>query len=145
MECIINRRLLGYLEKHQLINDHQYGFRNDRSADDLLTLLIHPWANQGNGEIGRGSVTDSGIRIESRKRGKIESRDWHRNLTEIETDCRAGFRIEGVTGIEIRIPPGPELKAVRLAERPFNLKDEEAFPRGRRPGFARIAHMKLLK
>ena len=44
MESIINGGLLRYLEKHQLISDHQYGFRQGRSAGDLLAYLSHRWA-----------------------------------------------------------------------------------------------------
>lgn len=44
MERIINTQLLSYLEDHQLISDHQYGFRHGRSAGDLLVYLTHLWA-----------------------------------------------------------------------------------------------------
>lgn len=44
MESIINRQLLRYLEEHQLISDRQYGFRQGRSAGDLLVYLTHRWA-----------------------------------------------------------------------------------------------------
>ena len=44
MESIINGGLLRYLEKHQLISDHQYGFHQGRSAGVLLAYLSHRWA-----------------------------------------------------------------------------------------------------
>lgn len=36
-----NYQLLRYLEEHQQITDRQYGFRQDRSAGDLLAYIIH--------------------------------------------------------------------------------------------------------
>ena len=43
MEKVINSRILKYLERHKLIHDRQYGFRQQRSTADLLTLVTHSW------------------------------------------------------------------------------------------------------
>ncbi|XP_013173125.1 PREDICTED: RNA-directed DNA polymerase from mobile element jockey-like, partial [Papilio xuthus] len=52
METTINCQLMRYLEEHQLISDRQYGFRQRRSAGDLLAYLTHRWSEaiEGKGE-----------------------------------------------------------------------------------------------
>ena len=42
MEKCINSQILKYLEKHDC-HDRQYGFRQQRSTADLLTLIGHHW------------------------------------------------------------------------------------------------------
>ena len=41
MEKSINSQILKFLEKHKLIHDRQYGFRQQRSTADLLALVGH--------------------------------------------------------------------------------------------------------
>ena len=43
METIITKQLLAYLETNNLHSDHQYGFRQARSAGDLLAYAVHAW------------------------------------------------------------------------------------------------------
>jgi len=43
MERIINIQILKHLEKHKLIHDRQYGFRQKRSTADLLSLVTNNW------------------------------------------------------------------------------------------------------
>ena len=43
MEKCINSQILKYLEKHKLIHDRQYGFRQQRSTADLLAFVGHHW------------------------------------------------------------------------------------------------------
>lgn len=38
MENIINQRLIRHFEENKLLNDNQYGFRNNRSTGDLMTF-----------------------------------------------------------------------------------------------------------
>ena len=39
MEKSINSQILKYLEKHKLIHDRQYGFRQQRSTEDLFLFV----------------------------------------------------------------------------------------------------------
>lgn len=43
MERVLNRKLLSYLESHDLLSDCQYGFRRGRSTGDLLVYVTHCW------------------------------------------------------------------------------------------------------
>ena len=39
----VNKHLMGYLNKHNLINKHQYGFRAKHSCQTALIKLIDNW------------------------------------------------------------------------------------------------------
>ena len=43
LEKIINKKLLGYLTKHNLIFEHQSGFLTGHSTETQLCYLIHRW------------------------------------------------------------------------------------------------------
>ena len=43
MEKIVNRSIMNYLEKGQLLSAHQFGFRSGLGAADLLTVLNREW------------------------------------------------------------------------------------------------------
>ena len=43
MEKVVNRRIMTYLEKENLLSKHQFGFRTDLGTADLLTSLNHQW------------------------------------------------------------------------------------------------------
>ena len=45
METIIAKQLPAFLEKNNLLSDHQYGFLQARSTGDLLTYAIHTWSS----------------------------------------------------------------------------------------------------
>ncbi|XP_065195441.1 uncharacterized protein LOC135826763 [Sycon ciliatum] len=44
MEAIINRSLMGFLERQRILTANQYGFRSGLGTQDLLTLLHHRWS-----------------------------------------------------------------------------------------------------
>ena len=44
METLVNRQVVNYLERHQLLSPHQYGFRRGLGTADLLIALHHEWA-----------------------------------------------------------------------------------------------------
>eukprot|EP00117_Sycon_ciliatum_P008800 scpid69633/ scgid2070/ RNA-directed DNA polymerase from mobile element jockey; Reverse transcriptase len=44
MEAIINRSLMGFLERRHILTANQYGFRSGLGTQDLLTLLHHRWS-----------------------------------------------------------------------------------------------------
>lgn len=51
LERLINRRLISYLNKYELLSDSQYGFRSGRSTEDAvtaLTTLITEQVDRGN-------------------------------------------------------------------------------------------------
>ena len=43
MEKVVNRRIMTYLEKENLLSKHQFGFRTGLGTADLLTSLNHQW------------------------------------------------------------------------------------------------------
>ena len=45
MKKAINHQLLSFLEVNELLNDHQYGFRQSRSTGDLLSYVTQIWNN----------------------------------------------------------------------------------------------------
>ena len=45
MEAIITKQLLAFLETNNLLSDHLYGFRQDRSTGDLLAHAFHAWSS----------------------------------------------------------------------------------------------------
>ena len=45
METIIIKQLLVFLETHNLLSDHQYGFRQVRSTGNLLAYAVHAWSS----------------------------------------------------------------------------------------------------
>ena len=61
-----------HLEKHQLISDHQYGFRSSRSCGDLHSCVTHAWAS---------SLKDHGESVAiSVDISKAFDRVWHDKL-----------------------------------------------------------------
>ena len=44
-ESLINIKLSGHLKTHNLLSDHQYGFRSSRSCGDLLAYVSYTWAS----------------------------------------------------------------------------------------------------
>ena len=44
-ESILNRKILKHLSTHNLLSDHQYGFRKGRSTGDLLAFLTDSWSS----------------------------------------------------------------------------------------------------
>ena len=44
-ESILNRKILKHLSDHNLLSDHQYGFRKGRSTGDLLAFLTESWSS----------------------------------------------------------------------------------------------------
>nr|CAX36787.1 hypothetical protein [Papilio dardanus] len=61
-----------YLEEHQLISDRQYGFRQRRSAGDLLEYLTHRWSEAIEGK-GEALVVSLDV-------AKAFDRVWHKAL-----------------------------------------------------------------
>ena len=49
MEAIINRSLMGFLERRHILTTNQYGFRSGLGTQDLLTLLHHRWSTVATG------------------------------------------------------------------------------------------------
>ena len=45
MEAIVNRTIVNFLEKENLLSAHQFGFRRKLGTSDLLTLLVHEWSS----------------------------------------------------------------------------------------------------
>ena len=45
MEAIVNRTIVNFLEKEDLLSAHQFGFRRKLGTSDLLTLLQHEWSS----------------------------------------------------------------------------------------------------
>ena len=43
-ETIINKQLMNYLNRHELLTTRQFGFRKGLGTADLLTALHHEWA-----------------------------------------------------------------------------------------------------
>ncbi|KAL0883669.1 hypothetical protein ABMA27_015794 [Loxostege sticticalis] len=72
MERVLNSKLLSYLEAHDLLSDHQYGFRRRRSTGDLLAYVTHCWgeAIENHGEALAVSLDIS----------KAFDRVWHASL-----------------------------------------------------------------
>ena len=44
MEAIVNRSLMGFLERNHILSTNQYSFRQDLGIQDLLTLPHHRWS-----------------------------------------------------------------------------------------------------
>ena len=44
-ESILNKNILKHLSDHNLLSDHQYGFRKGRSTGDLLAFLTESWSS----------------------------------------------------------------------------------------------------
>ena len=44
MGAIVNRSLMGFLERNHILSTNQYGFRQGLGTQDLLTLLHHRWS-----------------------------------------------------------------------------------------------------
>ena len=44
-ESILNKKILKHLSDHNLLSDHQYGFRKGRSTGDLLAFLTESWSS----------------------------------------------------------------------------------------------------
>ncbi len=44
-ESILNKKILEHLSDHNLLSDHQYGFRKGRSTGDLLAFLTESWSS----------------------------------------------------------------------------------------------------
>ena len=44
MEGNITKQLLAFLEANSFVSGHQYGFRQARSAGDLLAYAVHAWS-----------------------------------------------------------------------------------------------------
>ena len=49
MEAIINRGLMGFLERQHILTANQYGFRSGLGLQDLLTILHHRWSTVAEG------------------------------------------------------------------------------------------------
>ena len=47
-ESVLNRKILRFLESHDLLSDRQYGFRKGRSTADLLAYLSNSWSSSLN-------------------------------------------------------------------------------------------------
>ena len=43
MEAIVNCQLVSFLDRHHLLPDSQYGFRQGRGTADVLTAVQHEW------------------------------------------------------------------------------------------------------
>ena len=72
METIITKQLLTFLEKNNLLFDHQYGFQKARSTGDLLTYTVHIWSS---------ALESSGeSRVTSLDISKAFDRIWHKGL-----------------------------------------------------------------
>ena len=44
LEKIVHKHLYAMLESHDLLYDHQFGFRRKRSTTSLLMTTVHDWA-----------------------------------------------------------------------------------------------------
>ena len=44
LEKIVHKHLYAMLESHDLLNDHQFGFRRKQSTTSLLMITVHDWA-----------------------------------------------------------------------------------------------------
>lgn len=71
-ETLLNSQILEHLEKHHLIHDRQYGFRQGRSTADLLSHLTHTFY-QNTEQHGETHTVALDI-------SKAFDRVWHRSL-----------------------------------------------------------------
>ena len=72
METVITKQLPTFLETNNLLSYHQYGFRNARSAGDLLTYAVNVWSS---------ALESSGeSRVISLDISKAFDRAWHKGL-----------------------------------------------------------------
>ena len=51
-ETVINRQVVNYLERNDLLSSSQFGFRRGLGTSDLLTALQHNWATT----VGKGGA-----------------------------------------------------------------------------------------
>jgi len=72
LESLVNRHLMQYLERNQLLSDTQYGFRSKRSTADLLSLATEVWLRSLD-EYGESRVVSLDI-------SKAFDRVWHKGL-----------------------------------------------------------------
>ena len=71
-ESILNRKFQRHLSNHNLISDHQYGFRQGRSTGDLLSYLSDSWSS---------SLRDFGETFSiALDISKAFDRVWHKSL-----------------------------------------------------------------
>merc|ERR1712035_158174 len=71
-ETILNRKFLKHLSTHNLLSDHQYGFRKERSTGDLLAFLTDSWSS---------SLRDFGETFSiALDISKAFDRVWHKSL-----------------------------------------------------------------
>ena len=71
-ESLLNTHILKHLRFHNLLSDHQYGFRKARSTGDLLSYLSHIWSS-ALGNYGESFVIALDI-------SKAFDRVWHKAL-----------------------------------------------------------------
>ena len=71
-ETLLNCHFLKHLESHNLLSDHQYGFRKARSTGDLLSYVTHVWASSLR-DFGESFIVALDI-------SKAFDRVWHRSL-----------------------------------------------------------------
>ena len=71
-ESILNRKILKHLSTHNLLSDHQYGFRKGRSTGDLLAFLTDSWSSSLS---GFGETFTVALDI-----SKAFDRVWHKSL-----------------------------------------------------------------
>ena len=71
-ETLLNSHFLKHLEKHSLLSDHQYGFRQARSTGDLLSYITHLWSSSLR-DFGESFVVALDI-------SKAFDRVWHLSL-----------------------------------------------------------------
>ncbi|CAG4971803.1 unnamed protein product [Colias eurytheme] len=72
MERLLNKNLMLYLEGNDLLSDHQYGFRRNRSTGDLLVHMTH---TIGQAIDGQGEALAVSLDI-----SKAFDRVWHESL-----------------------------------------------------------------
>ena len=119
MEKVINRRLVNYLEKEELLSAHQFGFRSGLGAADLLTALNHEWMNTINsgGAVRVLAVDIAGAFDKVSHAGVLHKakaygicRDLHRWLTAYLTQRKLQAVVGGATSplfpIQAGVPQG---------------------------------------
>ena len=72
MVCILNHKLMKYMEDNSLPNDRQYCFRKNRSTVGLMALLTETW-NRSVHFFGESKVVASDT-------AKAFDRVWHQGL-----------------------------------------------------------------
>ena len=71
-ESILNKKILKHLSTHNLLSDHQYGFRKGRSTGDLLAFLTESWSSSLR-DFGESFAVALDI-------SKAFDRVWHKSL-----------------------------------------------------------------